>query len=307
MRGCTGNLERKTSRGRMKYYYLFPFLSSVLYVIGAMFIKQCTERGVGVWRITFVSNLASAVMYVPMLWMDGQWPGMSLLWQPALAACLFIGGQAFSFLALQKGDVSVATPVLGLKPVIVALLVLLVIGDEITPQLWVSAGLSAAGVAMLNASGKGKHHHVLATIAISLLGGGCFSLFDVLIQKFSGDWDIKRFLPAMFGFVSVYSLAFMPLFTAPLKEIPRAVWKPLAWGSLFLGLQGIIFISAIGVFGDATALNIIFSSRGLWSVAIVWWIGHWFGNTEKEIGASLLTKRMIGAVLMLAAIVMTLI
>ncbi|MGB0581141.1 MAG: hypothetical protein ACPGVU_15700, partial [Limisphaerales bacterium] len=67
------NAPRSTPR-LMQYYYLFPFLSSVLYVIGAMFIKQCTGRGAGVWRITFVSNLASAVMYLPMLWMDGEWP-----------------------------------------------------------------------------------------------------------------------------------------------------------------------------------------------------------------------------------------
>ncbi|MGB0581142.1 MAG: EamA family transporter, partial [Limisphaerales bacterium] len=225
----------------------------------------------------------------------------------AMAASLFIAAQAFSFWALQKGDVSVATPVLGLKPVIVALLVVMIIGDDISTKLWISAGLSAAGVAMLNTARQARHHHVLPTIAIALLGGCCFSTFDVLIQKFTVEWDMKRFLPAMFGFVSVYSLAFLPFFSAPLKEIPRAAWKPLAWGSFFLGLQGIIFISSIGAFGDATALNIIFSSRGLWSVAAVWCIGHWFGNAEKDLGADVLTKRLIGAVMMLAAIVLTLI
>ena len=291
----------------MKYYYLFPFLSSVLYVVGAMFIKQCTGRGAGVWRITFVSNLVSAVMYLPMLWMEGEWPEASRFWQPALAGSLFIAAQAFSFWALQKGDVSVATPVLGLKPVIVALLVVLIIGDKISKQLWISAALSAAGVAMLNATRNARHHHVLATILIALMGGTCFSLFDVLIQKFTGDWDTRRFLPVMFGFVTLYSLAFIPCFSAPLKAIPRPAWKPLAWGAFFLGLQGIIFISSIGTFGDATALNIIFSSRGLWSVVAVWCIGHWFANAEKELGTAVLAKRLIGAALMLAAIVLTLI
>ena len=291
----------------MKYYYLFPFISSWLYVIGVMFIKQCSAQGVGIWRITFVSNLGSAVLYVPLLFVAGEWPEMEKFWEPALAACLFIGGQAFTFLALNKGDVSVATPVLGLKPVIVALFVVAILGEGIRPALWVSAGLSAAGVAMLNAGGRGKHHHVLSTIALSLVAGSCFSLFDVVVQKFAQGWDVKKFLPAMFAFVCVFSLVFIPFFTAPLRAIPKAAWKPLGWGSLFLGLQGVVFISSVAVYGDATALNIIFSSRGLWSVVAVWLVGHWFANTEKDLGKAVFTKRLIGAGLMLAAIILTLI
>ena len=291
----------------MKYYYLFPLLSSWLYVIGVMFIKQCSAHGVGIWRITFVSNIVSAVLYVPLLFVTGEWPGIERFWEPALAACLFIGGQAFTFIALQKGDVSVATPVLGLKPVIVAMLVVAILGEGIRPALWVSAGLSAAGVAMLNATRGAKHHHVISTIGLSLVAGSCFSLFDVLVQKFAQGWDIKRFLPAMFAFVSIFSLAFIPWFTAPLREIPKMAWPPLAWGSLFLGLQGVVFISSVGIYGDATALNIIFSSRGLWSVVTVWLVGHWFANEENELGKAVFAKRLVGAALMLGAIVLTLI
>ncbi|RME67043.1 MAG: DMT family transporter [Verrucomicrobia bacterium] len=292
----------------MKYYYLFPLLSSWFYVAGVMFIKQCSARGVGIWRITFVSNLVSAVMYVPLVFVPGDWPSLARLWEPALAACLFIGGQAFTFIALQKGDVSVATPVLGLKPVIVALFVVGILGDEIRPALWAAAGMSAAGVAMLNARGQsGRHHHVLSTIVLSLLAGSCFSLFDVLVQKFSGTWEIQRFLPAMFGFVSVFSLAFVRWFTGPLRGIRPEAWKPLGWGSFFLGLQGLVFISTVAVYGDATALNIIFSSRGLWSVVAVWWLGHWFGNTERDAGGRVLGLRLAGALVMLAAIALVLV
>ena len=270
-------------------------------------MKQCTAQGVGLWRITFVSNLASAVMYLPLLAYGGEWPALSEFWQPAVAAALFIGGQVFTFLALQKGDVSVATPVLGLKPVIVALFVVIVIGEGISVRLWCSAALSAAGVALLNRTGGGRHHHVLSTIAVSLLAGSCFSLFDVVIQKFSPGWRFGRFLPAMFAFVTIYSFAFIPFFTAPLKSTPREAWLALRWGSFFMALQGLIFICSLAKYGDATALNVIFSSRGLWSVIAVWWVGHWFGNTEREIGHQVFRIRLFGAILMLAAITLVLI
>ena len=45
-----------------------------------------------------------------------------LWWQPVLVALTFIAGQAFTFVALQRGDVSVATPMLGIKILLVALL-----------------------------------------------------------------------------------------------------------------------------------------------------------------------------------------
>ena len=41
-------------------------------------------------------------------------------WQPLAAACLFIAGQTLTFLALERGDVSIATPVLGSKTIYVA-------------------------------------------------------------------------------------------------------------------------------------------------------------------------------------------
>jgi len=272
-----------------------------------LFIKQCSTHGVGVWRTSFVSNIATAILFIPVLFFGGEWRPLTEHWQPALVALLFIGGQVFTFIALQRGDVSVATPVMGLKTVIVAFFVTLIIGDDVTPKLWTSAGLSAFGIALLNTSSRGRHHHVISTICLSGLAAMSFSLFDVLVQKFSPAWGIGRFLPVMFFWVSLFSLVFIPFFNAPLREIKTPARKPLIWGSFFLGLQGLLLICTLGFFGNATAVNVIYSSRGLWSVVAVWLVGHWFANTEKEVGMKVFRWRMIGAVLMLAAIILTLI
>jgi hypothetical protein len=73
-------------------------------------------------------------------------------------------------------------------------------------------------------------------------------------------------------------------------------------GAVILALQAARMTYALGVYGDATAVNIVYASRGLWSVAAVWLVGHWFGNEEQTLPTHLLRNRLGGAALMLAAI-----
>jgi len=58
------------------------------------------------------------------------------------------------------------------------------------------------------------------------------------------------------------------------------------------------------MFGDATAMNVVYSARGVWSVAAVWLIGHWFANTEAQLGGGVFRGRLAGALLMTSAIVL---
>ena len=285
----------------MQFYYLFPLISSLLYVFGVLFVKQASGMGVGVWRTSFVSNFATALVFIPVLGFGGEWRPMVDWWQPAIVAALFISGQVFTFIALEKGDVSVATPVMGSKPVIVAILSIALLGHDLQLKMWIAAGLSALGVALLNVT-KNAKHHVISTILLSAVAAVSFSLFDVLVAKFSPGWGIGRFLPAMFIWVSVFSLGFVPLFSAPLRSIDRRTWKPLGWGSLFLALQGLVLICSLGFYGDATGINVVYSSRGLWSVLAVWLIGHWFANAERDMGVAVFRWRFGGAFLLLAGI-----
>jgi hypothetical protein len=71
---------------------------------------------------------------------------------------------------------------------------------------------------------------------------------------------------------------------------------------VLLALQAGSMAYALGVFGDATAVNIVYAARGLWSVIAVWLVGHWFANEEQKLKPEVLRLRLAGAVLMLAAI-----
>jgi hypothetical protein len=68
-----------------------------------------------------------------------------------------------------------------------------------------------------------------------------------------------------------------------------------------------MFITSISVYGQATSANVLYSSRGLWSVVAVWGIGHWFTNREQHLGARVLVWRLVGAILMVAALMMVLV
>jgi drug/metabolite transporter (DMT)-like permease len=164
LRGGTANGEAGGTG--MKVHLLFPLLSSLLYVVGVLFMKQCASRGVGVWRTSFVVNLATAVLFVPVLAFGGVWRPWADHWQPAVTGLLFIGGQTLTLVALRHGDVSVATPVMGLKTVLVALLVPLILGEPVSGKVWWAAAMSAGGIGLLNLVRGARHHHVGSTLLL---------------------------------------------------------------------------------------------------------------------------------------------
>lgn len=292
----------------MKWHLLFPLTGSLLYVAAALFLKRAQQLGAGVLRTTFIANVAAAIIFSALLPMGGTGQPWAQLWQPALVALLFIGGQVFSVLALSLGDVSVATPVLGAKTIFVAWFTTLLLATRLPWQLWCAAALSFGAIALLNLPpGGGKsaaHRNLGRTLLFSLIAAGSYALFDVLVQKWSPAWGAGRFLPIMFALSAAMSLAFVPFFREPLRRIPRAAVPSLAAGALFMALQSFAFVSAVARFGDATAMNVLYSARGVWSVAAVWLIGHWFANTEAQLGGRVLRWRLAGAVLMTSAIVL---
>lgn len=284
---------------------VLPLLAAMIYVVGALLAKRSAELGVGIWRTAFVSNFVSAALFALLLPFGGTLHA-DLLWQPALVAVFYLLGQLLNFLALQHGDVSVATPVMGLKIILVAVFTTVLLTSDVSQKLWIAAGLSSLAIMLLNRTDSTPHHHVGRTILYAGSSAAMFALFDVLVQKWSPAWGLGRFLPVMLGFTALFSVAFVPFFHAPLHTVPSAAWRWLLGGCGFIGLQSVIFVSGIAHFGNAATANVIYSSRGLWSVVAVWAIGHWFSNREQHLPPSVLRWRLAGAALMMAAIALVL-
>lgn len=284
---------------------LFPLIAAVLYAFGAMVLKRSSDLGVGLWRTTFVANLIVASLF-SLLWLLGGPPvERALLWQPGIIAmCLFVG-QISQFLALEKGDVSVAVPVFGLKVILVAFFTPLLVGESVSARLWIAAFLSVIGITFLNRKDAGKPPRNLAvTFIAGGIGAVAFAVFDVLVQKWGPAWGAGRLLPCIFWINALLSFGLIFRFSAPLSAVPTKAWPWLVGGCVLLGIQSITFVSTLAVFGKATSANIVYASRGLVSVLLVWMIGHWFANTERHLGATVMRWRLAGALLMMSAIVL---
>ena len=287
-------------------HLLLPLASSVGYVAGVLLLKRSAAFGVGVWRTTFVANIMHAVCLAP-LWFLGAGPDTGTWWQPLVTGCLFFIGQVATFVAIERGDVSVATPVLGTKIILVALISALLLPDPIPLKWWIAALLSVAAIALLNRRPANtavtvRFAAIGPTVTAALVAALAFAFSDVLVQKWAPLWGVGRFLPIMFITLAVLSFGIVPTFRAPLRQISRTAWPWLMGGATVLSIQAAGMGFAIGAFGDATAVNIVYSSRGLWAVLAVWWIGHWFKNDEQHLGSAVLRLRLWGAGLMLAAI-----
>jgi hypothetical protein len=77
-------------------------------------------------------------------------------------------------------------------------------------------------------------------------------------------------------------------------------------GGTLLTIQAMGIAYCIAVYHEVTVTNVLYNTRGLWSVALVWVVGHWFANAEKQVGSGIMTRRLIGALILLAAVYLSL-
>jgi drug/metabolite transporter (DMT)-like permease len=290
-------------------HLLIPLTCAFVYVIAALTLKRATELGVGVWRTSFVANWAMFLVFLPWWFVfGGTLHPLADYWQPAVTGLCFLGGQVFIILAISRGDISITTPVMGSKVILVASFSSLLRVGDVPLQWWIGAGLSAAAVALLHAGEKnGQHRNVGTTVLLATASAASYGLGDVLMQKWVPAWGTASFFPPMFLIVGLYSCALIPFFRAPLRELSSVAWRWVGPGALLMALNNAGIVLTLGIWGGATAVNIVYSIRGLMSVVIVWVIGHWFASSEQHLAPRVLRFRLVSAAMMIAAIALVLV
>jgi len=276
---------------------LIPLITAFLYALATILLKRALQDGVGAWRVTFACNMVMALGYQS-CWLLRTHPFSAIgALHATLAGLTFFAGQIFTFMALSRGDVSVATPILGTKVIWVAWFSVLLAGRTLSPHIWTAVFLTALGTAILGFQPGARPGHVALSIGTALATAASFAMTDVLILKYSPSWGFGSFIPTMFIVVGLLSLVFLPF-------LKGKSWAPvwLGAGSLLLAVQALGMAFAISTFGHATTVNIAYNSRGLWSIAMIWAFGHWFRNTERNQGARTMLLRLSGASLLVTAI-----
>jgi drug/metabolite transporter (DMT)-like permease len=283
---------------------LIPLASALGYPIAAMMLKRATEFGTGPWRITFITNWVLAACF-SVLWLFPVEHSVtaSSVFHAFIAALLFFIGQIFTFLALSRGDVSVATPVLGSKVIFVALFTVLFGAATVTSAMWFSVLLTAIATALLGGGGKVHRDALVRSLLYGFSAASAFGLTDVLQQRWVRLWGFPHFAATMFLFVALMSLSLIPFFRGSLRALPATSWRWSLAGGVTLAVQAGGIAWAI-VYIGATTTNVLYNSRGMWSVVLVWTIGHWFGNFERTQGRAILIRRLCGSALLLVAIVL---
>ncbi|MEM9161041.1 MAG: DMT family transporter [Verrucomicrobiota bacterium] len=287
----------------MPLYYLIPVGTALLYALGAVCIKRSTNDGVGPWRTTFITNLFLFACAQPFWFFGSPIESVSQLGAPFAISITFLIGQLTTCLSIHHGDVSVATPILGTKPILIGLIAGFFFGQPLGATVWVGAVLSAVAILLLRGNTPAEKSRLLPSILLGLASSFFFSINDTFMQVFGSSLGFEKSVATIFTFLGILNLGIVPLTSGPVFKIPKTARNWLLIGSFFNASQGIIMATTITHFGNAAILNIIYGSRGAMSIAIIWLFGHYFANQERDLGKRILLRRFIGSLLLIAAIV----
>ena len=287
-------------------HLLLPLFASILLICGLLFLKRAGEAGCGAIAPLAFTNAFSAIAFSTLWFLGGTMQPLSMLWQPAIVAILYIMGMAFTFLAVERGDVSIATPVLGVKVIFVAALLTLFVGQELPGVVWVAAVLAAAGIAVIQWTGKADARRAVFTILFAVSAAASFASFDVLVQQWAPTWGTGRFLPITYAMVGVTSLAMMPWIDFQALRKPKPRMLMLAGAALFAA-QAICIVFTLAEFGDAARVNVVYTLRGLWGVALAWAAAKIWGGAEAELNRGQLMTRVAGAIMLTAAVILVIV
>lgn len=296
----------------MSAHLLFPLFSSFVFVFGMLFAKSAIVRGVSPWTGTFLANLWLGLFWLIVGLMQQNVLPLAGWWQAALVAVCFVGGQMFTYLAFQHGDVSVATPIFGVKVIIVAVILAVLAKEAISGRVWTGAALAALGVGFIQAGsgtssgGARSGRRAVLTIVLALLAAISLSLFDAGLQTWGRSWGAERFLAAMFVCTGFLSCGLLPWVDRPFRLRELQVFRPILIGTLLMALQALSMSYSLSRFGDATRINIVYALRGLWAVILAWGLSRVFGGAELRYSKTVMLLRLTGAVLLTVSVIVAL-
>jgi drug/metabolite transporter (DMT)-like permease len=296
--------------GDFSVFLILPLALGFMYSAAAMAFKRAMAEGLGIRRIVLYSNLATAILLVPLLSLAHKpQPGASF-YQPLITGLVFFIGMVLNIAALQRGDVSVATPLLGTKVLFVAFFTIIVLGQPVLPSLWIAAICVCVALTLLRGPAGHGNRRFWSTVMLAAGSSAAFALCDVFFQLWTRVWGVGLFIPMVLGIVCLLSALLLLKDRPAVDMLTGSAKRWLIIGCTLNGLQTLGIVICIGLFrhpNAATAINIVYNSRGIWSVLLVWGLGHWYANVEKDQGRGVMIARLIGSILLLVAIILTLI
>ncbi len=259
-------------------------------------------------RIFFVANWMFFASTLPFLVWDSQVLDWAHIWAPLACSLIRFVGLVLVFHTIRVGDVSLQVPLIGTKVIFVAFFVYLLGAAGISTELWIASFMTVGGVALMSKGVTSSQDagRIFKTVIYTLLSAILFGMNDALVQVEAPHFGVVPFMVVSSGGTAIASVFLMPFFRSRLQDISRGCWGWLWLGSFLLGIEVILLFCAISFYSQAAAANIVYNTRSLWSIVLVWFLGHWFDNQEREIGGAIMFRRLLGALLLLVAVALVL-
>ena len=289
----------------LPWYLLLPLVAAIGYAIASLLLKKALTEGAHPMACFHINNWASSLVFLPLALFETQNVAWQLWLIPVGLGVLFFTGGWFTFVAMQRGDVSLVTPVLGSKVVFVALSASLLIAGSMKPLMWVAAIITTAGIFLMSATDfkTPKGARLAGPVVMALISAAFFALADVLLQRWAPAFGARTFLAIMSATTGVLSLFAMTL----LPKRPPMPWnRATQWslgGSALIAAQSMLMGISLAFFNDAIGVNVVYATRGMWSLAVVALIGPLLGNRERHESGRAYGIRIIAAMLLLAGVV----
>jgi drug/metabolite transporter (DMT)-like permease len=287
-------------------YLFLALIAAIAFASGSMVFKRAFAEGATTAHLAVVNNVILAALFLPLLALERKPIPWSDWEQPALTGVFFAVGHLLSVLALRVGDVSVATPLLGSKIIFVALIGWVVFRVPLNTVQWIASALATLGVIIMGITDAHGGRRVGLTTAAALGCAAFFALTDTCIQAWGGAFGVWSFLALQFLALAVASALMLPFLGKGTLRASRTAWKWILLGAFFSGVQAILITAAIAIWKDAVGVNVVYATRGLWSIVLVWCVGHWVKNTERHTaGGRAMGMRLAGALLIFVAVLLS--
>ncbi|MFP6900106.1 MAG: DMT family transporter, partial [Opitutales bacterium] len=191
---------------------ILAFAAGVGYGLAAIFLKRALETGAGTFRSLAYSNWFITIFFIPFPLLAEEGFTRSEIELGSMLGVLFCASQTTCFLALRRGDASVATPIMGTKTLFVAIFGYFIYAKSLPDMTWLAAILAVGAVILLGWPAKGAKPSMLS-MGLAMVTAAGFGLTDALVPEFAKAADVDPFnlLFMMVFSVGVLSFLFIPM------------------------------------------------------------------------------------------------
>lgn len=287
----------------MELFHINTAIAALGYALAATLSKRALSQGVGILRLSFIMNWVFVPVFsIVLLSHKGSIPWTQLQF-PVLTGLLFFLGQVFTFAAIRFGDVSLQTPVMGTKAVFTVLIAVLLGTEVVSVPIAMASLLSMLGVALLGFSGDGVER-VGRSLCLALASSFFFAGSDTMVGYYAGGFGVPMFLFLTILVNALLSCLLIPFFREPIRCMPPTAWPWIIAACLLMAGQGLLLNYTLGRYQHVAAINVIYSTRGLWSVVLGAMAIRLFAQTTGPAAPRrIFIFRMAGALLMCIGIV----